>query len=235
MHGLLTACGPAASGGGVTFGFLGDSALLIRVEGHPSLSANAVVHRLADAVRHAALPGIRDVVPGMCELVVHLDPLGSDVALLEASIREWAASAEAGDEARTAPGALVEVAVQYGGPDLEQVADSCGLVPDEVCRRHAAVEYVVCFTGFLPGFAYLGGLDPMLRLPRRATPRPRVEAGSVAIADGFAGIYPSASPGGWHVIGHTDARLFDLDADPPALLVPGGRVRFVPASGLRCP
>jgi KipI family sensor histidine kinase inhibitor len=124
----------------------------------------------------------------------------------------------------------VEVPVVYGGevgPDLEDVALACGLAPEEVCRRHAAVDYVVCFVGFVPGFPYLGPLDSRLHLPRRATPRPKVPPGSVAIAGAYSGIYPWASPGGWHIIGRTDMSLFDLGATPPARLAPGTRVRFV--------
>ncbi len=113
----------------------------------------------------------------------------------------------------------------YGGsagPDLEDVAAACGLTPEEVCRRHAAVEYIVCFVGFLPGFPYLGLLDPSLRLPRRHAPRARVAPGSVAIAGEYTGVYPWASPGGWHLIGHTDEPLFDLDADASGAAGSGG-------------
>ena len=118
-------------------------------------------------------------------------------------------------------GPVVDVPVVYGGelgPDLNDVALACGLDPEDVCQRHAAVEYVVCFVGFLPGFPYLGPLDTRLRLPRRATPRPKVPPGSVAIAGEYSGIYPWASPGGWHIIGRTDMSLFDSrrDATDPA-------------------
>ncbi len=118
----------------------------------------------------------------------------------------------------------------YGGTvgcDLEDVAAACGLSVPDVCRRHAAADYTVCFVGFLPGFPYLGPLDPLLRLPRRRAPRTHVPPGAVAVAGEYTGVYPWASPGGWHLIGHTDVSLFDLDADPPALLAPGMRVRFV--------
>ena len=148
----------------------------------------------------------------------------AQVAVLQAvadpgTVRDHASSA-----------AAIEIPVDYGGdagPDLHEVAVACGLTPAEVCRRHAATEYIVCFLGFLPGFPYLGPLDPPLHLPRRRTPRPRVAPGSVAIAGDYTGVYPWASPGGWHLIGRTDERLFDLDAVPPARLTPGARVRFV--------
>lgn len=120
----------------------------------------------------------------------------------------------------------VVIPTVYDGPDLEEVARLSGLSPEQVIEAHTAPEYVVAFCGFAPGFAYLGGLDPRLRLPRRATPRTRVPVGSVAIADEYAGVYPRSSPGGWHLLGRTEVRLWSVDADPPALLTPGTRVRF---------
>ena len=99
---------------------------------------------------------------------------------------------------------------------------------DAVVAAHAAATYTVAFCGFAPGFAYLTGLPAALRLPRRATPRPRVPAGSVAIAGELSAVYPTASPGGWHLLGRTDVALFDVDRDPPALLTPGTIVRFEP-------
>ena len=104
-----------------------------------------------------------------------------------------------------------------------------GLTGAEVVRRHAGREWTVAFCGFAPGFAYLTGGDPALRVPRRDTPRTAVPAGSVGLADGFSGAYPRRMPGGWQLIGRTDAVLWDLDRQPPALLPPGTRVRFVPA------
>jgi KipI family sensor histidine kinase inhibitor len=126
----------------------------------------------------------------------------------------------------------IEIVVRYGGDegaDLRDVAEACGLREDEVIALHASATYVVAFVGFLPGFAYLDGLDERLRLPRRAAPRTRVPAGSVAIAGAQSGVYPFDSPGGWHVIGRTAQRMFDPDREPAALLQPGDRVRFVPA------
>jgi len=122
----------------------------------------------------------------------------------------------------------VQIPVTYDGPDLPALAQMTGLSIAEVVERHAAPLYVVAFCGFAPGFAYLNGLDPLLRLPRRDTPRTRVPAGSVAVADEFTGVYPNASPGGWHLLGRTEAVLWDVDRDPPALLAPGTRVRFRP-------
>ena len=206
--------------------FLGDSALLARFEGDDPLAVNARVHALAATVRAASLPGVLDVVPGMRDLVVHVAPLVADVvavlAILEATST---VGVPAVDEA------VIHVPVTYGGvagPDLDDVASRCGLHVDDVCQRHAAGQYVVCFVGFLPGFPYLGLLDASLRLPRRDAPRPVVPPGAVAIAGEYTGIYPSASPGGWHLIGHTALTLFDPGRERPAVFTPGARVRFVP-------
>lgn len=210
--------------------FLGDSAVQLRAPHADVLAANAAVHRMAGRVRAVASRGVRDVVPGMRDVIVHVDPLRCDVSVL-VRLAEAGDCEDATPEASTSPGAF-EVRVTYGGdagPDLPEVARACGLTPEDVVRRHAAGEYRVCFIGFLPGFPYLGLLDPGLRLPRRATPRARVAPGSVAIAGEYTGIYPWASPGGWHVIGRTEVRLFDVTEEPPARLVPGARVRFVAA------
>lgn len=207
-----------------TLAWLGDAALTVRVQADMPLDANAGVHRLARRLERAGVAGVRDIVPGMRELVIHVDPLRCDVGAVDRALH----TADDGG-ADPGAGALLEVPVRYGGaagPDLAEVAANCGLTPEEVCGRHAAAEYVVCFLGFLPGFAYLGPLDGVLQLPRRATPRPRVPPGSVAIAGEYTGIYPWESPGGWHIIGRTDVSLFDLHAVPPARLLPGMRVRF---------
>jgi KipI family sensor histidine kinase inhibitor len=125
------------------------------------------------------------------------------------------------------PTAAVEVEVIYDGPDLDDVAANCGMSVDEVVRRHAAPVYTAAFCGFMPGFSYLVGLDPLLVLPRLATPRWRVEPGSVAIASEYSAVYPAASPGGWHLLGHTDAVVWDETRSIPALMPPGASVRFV--------
>lgn len=131
-------------------------------------------------------------------------------------------------------GRVIELPVQYGGaegPDIEAVARHAGLSVASLIERHAATEYTVYFLGFQPGFAYLGGLDPALATPRRKEPRVRVPAGSVGIGGEQTGVYPMSSPGGWQLIGRTSTVLFDPDRDPPSLLEPGDRVRFVPVGG----
>jgi 5-oxoprolinase (ATP-hydrolysing) subunit B len=125
-------------------------------------------------------------------------------------------------------GPRVTLAVYYDGADLADVAQLAGCSVDEVVRRHSGAEYTVAFCGFAPGFAYLTGLDPSLHVPRLSTPRARVPAGAVGVAGEYTAAYPRASPGGWRLIGRTDAALWSLERADPALLVPGTRVRFEP-------
>jgi KipI family sensor histidine kinase inhibitor len=123
----------------------------------------------------------------------------------------------------------VEVPTTYDGPDLEEVARVWGMSTAEVVATHTGLEHEVAFCGFSPGFAYCAGLPEHLAVPRRHDPRPRVPAGSVAVADRWTGVYPTASPGGWQLLGRTDLVLWDADREPPATLAPGTRVRFVVA------
>jgi KipI family sensor histidine kinase inhibitor len=125
----------------------------------------------------------------------------------------------------------ITIDVVYDGPDIAALATAAQVSVDDVVRLHATGSYRVAFCGFSPGFAYLRGIDPRLHVPRRETPRFSVPAGSVGVAAGYSCVYPSASPGGWHVIGHTTHTLWDVDSDPPALLRPGRAVRFRMVSG----
>jgi len=196
----------------------GDSAW-VAVDGTAGASA---MHALASAVRAANLPGVRDAVPSVDRVTVHVDPLRSG---LEAVTRiRRLAPAPCGDSGR-----LVEIPIVYDGEDLATVARLTGLSSEAVVRRHAARELTVLMMGFAPGFPYLAEVDPLLRLPRREAPRVRVPAGSVGLAAGMSCIYPGGTAGGWHLIGHADITLFDPCTDPPAALSPGDRVRWVPA------
>ncbi len=187
---------------------LGDRAIRFA---RPAVSARALVR----AVR--AWPGVVDVVVARTDVAAYFD---REPAVDAAQI---AALATLADD--TAPVRDVEIRVAYDGPDLDDVARATGLSAAEVQRRHREGTYVVDTIGFAPGFAYLTGLDPRLHVPRRATPRPRVPAGSLAIADAFTAVYPFDSPGGWHLIGHVVAtRMFD---ERGALLQLGDRVHFV--------
>lgn len=145
----------------------------------------------------------------------------ADLAALAAQLRGW----EPGE--RPPPGPLVEVPVVYDGPDLEDVASRWRTDVAGVVARHTEIEYVAAFCGFAPGFAYLAGLPDALAVPRLVSPRPRVPAGAVGLAGSWCGVYPTASPGGWRLLGRTEAILWDQSRAEPALLPPGTRVRFV--------
>lgn len=202
---------------------VGESAWLLRLP-----TCEAVLAALAE-ISSAAPREMRDAVPGADSLLVVFDdpPSERDASWLEAIERRCAALAE-GDAGASSSGRRVhEIAVVYDGEDLPALARHAGIPPAEVIALHAASTYRVAFLGFQPGFAYLSGLPASLRMPRRATPRARVPAGSVAIGGEWTGIYPVASPGGWNLIGRSDVRLFDPAADPPALLRPGDLVRLV--------
>jgi KipI family sensor histidine kinase inhibitor len=166
----------------------------------------------------------------MNNLTVVLEPAAPRLEELLHDLRVgWEQSDAAGVTPRQ-----IEIPVQYGGTagvDLEQVAQHTGLSADQIIQLHAGAEYTVYFLGFVPGFAYLGGLDPRLATPRRAQPRLSVAAGSVAIGGTHTGVYPSACPGGWQLIGRTALSLFDPARDPPSLLLPGDTVRFVDLGG----
>ncbi|WP_029111896.1 allophanate hydrolase subunit 1 [Mycobacterium sp. URHB0044] len=199
----------------------GDQALLLEFE------STAEVLAWNDALRDADLLGVLDVVPASRTVLLKLagpryrEPIRQRLGKLRIDH-------VAVDEI-TAPidrRADVEIDVVYDGPDLDEVARLSGLTPDEVVAAHTSTPLRVGFGGFAPGFAYLIGGDERLNVPRRAEPRTRVPVGAVGLAGEFSGIYPRESPGGWQLIGHTDAVLWDLDRDPPALLTPGLTVRF---------
>lgn len=199
--------------------FFGDSALLVEV------ADSAAAQELRRILLGKHIAGIRELVPGWDTLLVKFDPLTLDTAKFVQRLLKLSERTPLVPEGREH-----EIKVHYDGEDLEAVAQLLKLESTEVIRRHSAPIYSVAFLGFAPGFPYLTGLDPKLRLPRLKTPRTRVSAGSVAIADEFSGIYPQATPGGWRVLGHTDMVLFDTARAQPALLMPGDRLRFRPLS-----
>ena len=185
------------------------------------LADNAAAVRVARELSAAGL--FLDVVPGHRTVLVTWkeEPPREEILTL-------ATTALAGSDDR-APAQSVEIPVHYGGPDLDDVAQMCGLSPEEAVARHLAADYTVAFLGFAPGFGYLLGGDPRLTVPRLAAPRTHVPGGTVAIAGPYSGVYPRDSPGGWRLIGATDATLFDAAQTPPALLAAGDTVRFVRA------
>jgi KipI family sensor histidine kinase inhibitor len=207
----------------------GDSMLLVELEPaiDPVTNERAIV--LANRLRARGARGVRDVVPGYCSLGIHFDPLQLDLAALERAIHDEAAAIESLDAIpdRTP----IEIPVIYGGadgPDLGAVAEFAGCTTDEVIARHSDKLYRVYMLGFVPGFAYLGRVDPSIAAPRHRVPRERVPAGSVGIAGGQTGVYPVESPGGWQLIGRTGKIMFDATASQPSLLAAGDLVRFVP-------
>jgi KipI family sensor histidine kinase inhibitor len=187
---------------------------------------------LAEQIRAADLPDVIEIVPAYAAVTVFFDPLSGRADRLRQRLTELATAVAdvppSGLAALPATGGLLTIPVQYDGPDLAQVARDTGLSEAEVIDRHANREYRVYLLGFAPGFAYLGELDPSLVLPRRPAPRTRIPAGTVAIGGAQTGVYPLATPGGWHLIGSTSLRMFDPARDPPALLQAGDRVRFQP-------
>jgi KipI family sensor histidine kinase inhibitor len=192
----------------------GDRALLVEVGDLPAVGT------VRAALERSPLPGQRDLVPAARTVLVVLDRAPSDLDVATLRRLDLAAPADG------TGGATVELPVVFDGADLADDAELTGRSVAGVVKALTTTELTVAFGGFAPGFGYLTGLPEELHVPRRATPRTRVPAGSVALAGPFAGVYPQPSPGGWQLVGRTDAVLFDVDRDPPALLVPGTAVRF---------
>ena len=213
---------------GLRIAAAGDSALLIEFPARIDPATNDRAIALAESLRRRCGPVLRDAVVGYCSVTVYFDPLVVDAAWLAAEARDESAGIETEQERGAA---AIEVPVCYGGdlgPDLPDVARFAGCAEAEVIERHAAVIYRVYLLGFVPGFPYMAEVDPSIAAPRRATPRTAVPAGSVGIAGGQTGIYPSVTPGGWNLIGRTPLRPFDPDRGEPFLFRPGDHVRFRP-------
>jgi KipI family sensor histidine kinase inhibitor len=195
----------------------GPEALLVEVAGLEEVAAlQAEVQRRR---RAGWSPALVDVIPGARTLL--LDGI-DDIPAAIRELRSWTVPPAPADEGET-----VEIACVYDGADLAEVAAAWSVPVEAVAAHHSSVAHAVAFCGFNPGFAYLAGLAPDQAVPRRDNPRTAVPAGSVAVAGLYTGVYPRSSPGGWQLIGHTDAVLWDERREPPALLVPGRRVRFV--------
>lgn len=199
---------------------VGHHGLLVECD---DLAQVMALHRALTRSRPA---GVVDLVPAARTLLLTFDSSTSHDRL-----GSLVAAVDLDHVAVEAPGVEVTIEVTYDGDDLADVAELTGIPAEDVVRRHQAADYVVAFTGFAPGFAYIAGGDPALEVPRRSTPRTRVPAGSVALAGVFTGVYPREGPGGWQLIGRTRARLWDLERESPALLTPGTRVRFRESRG----
>lgn len=215
------------------FSPLGEAAMLVTLGDRIDVEINRRAHLLATAVDglRRADPRLGRPVTGYASVLVPFDPLELDVVAVEAIVAPSVEAALAADATSQAGARLVTIETRYGsedGPDLDEVAEMHGLRPADVIDLHAGATYRVFMLGFAPGFAYLGLLPAKLVTPRRATPRERVPAGSVAISGEQTAVYPSATPGGWRLIGRTDRRMWDPRRRMPALLRPGDSVRFEP-------
>jgi KipI family sensor histidine kinase inhibitor len=197
----------------------GDQALLLEFD------STAEVLAWTDALREAELLGVLDIVPASRTVLVKLAGPRYQAPTRQ-RLAKLRVTAEALAEASTPHEADIEIDVVYDGTDLEEVARLTGLTTDQVVAAHTGTLWQVGFGGFAPGFAYLIGGDERLNVPRQSEPRTKVPAGSVALAGEFSGVYPRESPGGWQLIGRTNAELWDVDRDPPALLRPGMWVQF---------
>jgi KipI family sensor histidine kinase inhibitor len=205
--------------GPITIHDYGDQALLLEFD------STAEVLAWTGALREAELLGVLDIVPASRTVLVKLAGPRYQAPTRQ-RLAKLRVTAEALTEASTPHEADIEIDVVYDGADLEEVARLTGMTTDQVVAAHTGTLWQVGFGGFAPGFAYLIGGDERLNVPRQSEPRTKVPAGSVALAGEFSGVYPRESPGGWQLIGRTNAELWDVDRDPPALLRPGMWVQF---------
>lgn len=209
---------------------LGIDALTIDLGNVISEDVNDRVLSIERAIIASPFEGFVETVPAFASLTVFFDPLriergprSSALSVVESHLRDVARRSIA----EPTDGSTRVIAVDFrDAPDLEEMSDRIDLSPDEIVSIFLSREYRVFMLGFLPGFAYMGEVDERIAMPRKATPRTRVEKGSVGIAGRQTGIYPVDSPGGWQIVGRTDLELFDRDKEAPALLKPGDRVRF---------
>ena len=204
---------------------LGDTAVTITFGADRSAELLHRVHSAARSLKAASIPHVEDIVPAYLALTVFYDPLGTSYEEVSRKLLD-ACNRATHSMPKGAPSREHRIPVKYDGVDLEAVAVSTGLSVEGVVASHSGRIYTVDLLGFVPGFAYLSELDAALQLPRRAQPRPRVVAGSVAIAAAQTAVYPLDTPGGWHIIGRTQTVMFDATRDAPALLAPGDTVRF---------
>ena len=204
---------------------LGDSGITITLASEPGKEATAASRRAAEAIRRARIPHVEEVVAAYTAITVFYDSLHASFEPLSNEILALVADAPALDDLAV-KSRRHSIPVIYDGPDLDSVASATGLSREAVIEIHSSTVYTVDLLGFVPGFAYLSELDARLELPRREKPRPRVPAGSVAIAARLTGIYPFDTPGGWHIIGKTRAVMFDPRRAEPSLFRPGDTVKF---------
>lgn len=212
----------------------GEDAIVVEFGGGIDPVINDRVYALADAINATGKDSVVELVPTYRSLLVQYDielsSLDEMTDFLSRLVTRTDGSADGDDDTIRR---VYELPVAYGGEqgeDLEDVAQHAGLTPDEVITIHSGTDYRVYMLGFAPGFPYLGGMDERIATPRLASPRVRVPAGSVGIAESQTGVYPQVSPGGWRLIGNTPVSLFNPEADPPVPFLPGSFIRFVPVT-----
>lgn len=210
---------------------VGDRGITLSVTDTMSLENQQKIWWIGQALQQRNDPNIIDIVPGMNNLTIFLNPyLYIDKTACIAELNALWQEAGQLDLSTQFQGKLIEVPVTYGGekgPDLLEVAQIHQMTPEEVVALHTAPTYTVYFVGFMPGFVYLGGLDPKIHTDRRAVPRVVIPAGSVGIGGSQTGVYPGESPGGWQILGNTELSFFDLSQEHPSLFSPGDQLRFV--------
>jgi KipI family sensor histidine kinase inhibitor len=205
----------------------GEHAVLVELDGLEEVMALDQAARAALAAGDAAFADVTDIIPAARTLLLMVRE-GARVEPVRRALPTLAL--QPGTLALPAATTAIEISVHYDGPDLDEVCKLTGLTRDEVVNAHTSTPWRVAFTGFSPGFAYLCGGDSRLQVPRRSEPRTSVPAGSVGLAGEFSAVYPRSTPGGWQLLGHTDAVLWDVDRQPPAMLQPGSTVRFTDIS-----
>jgi inhibitor of KinA len=217
----------------VRFTPLGDRAVMITLGAAIDEATHRLVRSASVRIDRRPPAGFLDQVPAFTSIAVHYDPLiaarGTTKTPYARVVEELTAALDGLTAEKLPPARLVEIPVCYGGamgPDLDDVARGHDMTAEEVVRLHTSGDYLVYMVGFMPGFAYLGGLSPKLATPRRTTPRTVVPAGTVGIGGSQTGVYPLDSPGGWNLIGKTPLAIFDIGRAQPALLATGDRVRF---------
>ncbi len=205
----------------------GDAAALVVLGDEMTVEMSGRVHALARTLGETRPPGVRDLVPAYCTLLIHFDPAVLSFDGVKALVER---ANPRGFGGATSEPRLREIPTLYGGnygPDLPTVAEQLRIPEEQIVRLHSSATYVVCTLGFAPGHPYVVGLPPQLALPRRQSPRPLVPAGSVTLAN-QTNVYPMPNPTGWWWIGRTPIRLFDPSSDPPTFLQPGDRMHFIP-------
>lgn len=210
----------------------GDRGLLVEYGSDIDPAVNQKVRSMAAALQEDRPDGLVEVVPAYCSILVIYDPAAATIDTLKKALLSLEKQLP---DMQLPPPKVLDIPVCYQGeygPDMDDVAARAGLTPQEVTRIHSEPEYMIYMIGFTPGFPFLGGLPESLHVPRLATPRPSVPAGSVGIANNQTGIYPLASPGGWRLIGQTPLRLFTPEHSHPIPYQPGDRIRFRPISPL---